>query len=1197
MPPETQKLFFGRSKAGRMIANLTAHVMFRYEKTGVKSMFPNARIAYTILFAAVISCGVADAALVTTAQIVPFAANDIVADPNTGALYASTSAGLTTINPTAGTIGSSYALAGNPGTIVITNNGSYVYAVAGGGNTVERFNLGSHSTDLTFNLPGTGTEQVQNVRNIYAIPGQPNSVLICRYYPGYSPPAGGTFIYQNGVALPNSVGTGLGEGGPDTVCIDETGQHAFGYNNLISSWSFYAMSLGSSGVTQIGGYASGYLSGNIPVIAVAGGKLFDNQGQIYNLLTGANVGSFTGGGNFFLDAADNEFYSVTSNGNSATLYAYNLTSLGLTGSTTISGISGSAGNLTRFGPSGLAFTTPTQVVGINTALVPFTWAAATGGTWSDGTRWTAGAAPNLTDAIANLAGSITQSSTVTVASPVTVGQIFFSNSNSYTVAGAAALTMQASSGSASLQVLLGSHAIAAPLVLATPTTILVNQPAATLTLSGPISGSGGLTCSGSGSVIMAAANSFAGGTQIAGGSLVLAQPLALQNSTVSATFGGGLNFAAGVTAPVLGGLSGNGNFALSTASSQAVALSVGQNGQNTSYSGALSGSGSLIKIGSGTLTMIGANLLAGGTIVRGGTMKLALPAVTNFGGNGAGWTVNSNGISSTPITNNVLTLTDNNLSEARSAFFNVPISDAAFTATYTYQASGNRAADGAAFVIQNDSRGAAALGVGGGSLGYAGITPSFAVEFNIYSPNGVGTAMHTGGAIGGYANTGLGFSNGDPIKAVVTYDGSANVTEQLTDLTTSGTYGQTFVLGSLPQLLGGNSFFVGFTGGDGGAASTQTISSFSLTSSGISSVSPAGGPLRIAGGATLDMSGIRQSVSSLGDDGSSGGLLILAGGSLTVGDGTSTTYSGGITGSGGTLTKVGSGTLLLAGSNNYTGPTAINQGELAVNGSLASPVTVKSGGVLAGTGSLSSVTINPGGQLAPGDAPGPMTIGGSLSLQHGAVMDYELGTLADSDEVLMPTGLLALNGQQFSDFDFEPLDGFGEGEYTLIEAGSISGALGANTSGTIDGLSATLAVQGDNLVLNVVPEPGMLALLAAGATLMAAYYLVPRSRCRPALTASQSFWHWARSAAGSLANSSESRSPARSGSVSQPASQSVACLRFAAGPLSNILICEANSACNHWRACSRQWARSASLRLAASAPLPVPAHVATQAAL
>ncbi len=149
---------------------------------------------------------------------------------------------------------------------------------------------------------------------------------------------------------------------------------------------------------------------------------------------------------------------------------------------------------------------------------------------------------------------------------------------------------------------------------------------------------------------------------------------------------------------------------------------------------------------------------------------------------------------------------------------------------------------------------------------------------------------------------------------------------------------------------------------------------------------------------------------------------------LSVGNNnTSTTYSGALQGPG-SLAKLGSGTLLLAGASTYTGSTSINQGELMVNGSLVSPVTVNSGGTLGGAGSLSSVTVTSGGHIAPGDAPGLMTLSGSLSLLSGALMDYELNTLLDSDEVFMPGGLLALNGQQFTDFSFTPLAGFGPGD-------------------------------------------------------------------------------------------------------------------------------------------------------------------------
>ncbi len=238
-----------------------------------------------------------------------------------------------------------------------------------------------------------------------------------------------------------------------------------------------------------------------------------------------------------------------------------------------------------------------------------------------------------------------------------------------------------------------------------------------------------------------------------------------------------------------------------------------------------------------------------------------------------------------------------------------------------------------------------------------------------------------------------------------------------------------------------------------------------------------------------------------GSLGGPGSLVLTTAGNtaiaLAVGqDNVSTTYSGQLSGKG-SLTKSGSGALLLAASNAYSGTTAINQGELLVNGSLASAVTVNSGGTLGGMGHLSSVTVESGGLLAPGGATPQMSLGGTLTLLSSAVMDYQLDTPSDSDMVYMPSGRLALNDQQFADFYFTPLGGFGEGAYTLIDAGSITGNLGTSTSGTINGLPAYIATQGDSLVLTVVPEPSTLAILltaAVGAAGRAARTSRPKRR-------------------------------------------------------------------------------------------------------
>jgi autotransporter-associated beta strand protein len=182
-----------------------------------------------------------------------------------------------------------------------------------------------------------------------------------------------------------------------------------------------------------------------------------------------------------------------------------------------------------------------------------------------------------------------------------------------------------------------------------------------LQLNGVLSGSAALTIQGNGGAtgeggsvwINNASNTYSGtitvqaNTGTGGIAMVVGANNAVQfaNINLIGTHNGtdtalnyGVQFASGVTAPVLGSLTGSGNINLADLAGTPanVALTAGSNNSTTTFSGILSGGGGLTKAGTGVMTLSGANTYTGATTVSAGklsvTGSLANSAVAVSGG-------------------------------------------------------------------------------------------------------------------------------------------------------------------------------------------------------------------------------------------------------------------------------------------------------------------------------------------------------------------------------------------------------------------------------------------------------------------------------------------------------------------------------------------------------------------------------------
>ena len=422
-------------------------------------------------------------------------------------------------------------------------------------------------------------------------------------------------------------------------------------------------------------------------------------------------------------------------------------------------------------------------------------------------------------------------------------------------------------------------------------------------------------------MILSAANTYTGPTTITGSTTNLANANALQNSTVSVGPTNGLTFAPSIGTFNVGGLSGSGSFPLSDTTGSPVTLSAGGNNANSAYSGVMSGAGSFIKTGSGTLFLANSSSYTGATIIAGGTLKLPAPAGTvgtiSYVANGTPGTPvgplsliaglppsdNSNplpgqGGNSGP-TGPVSVLTDgiNNTSHTaagEASWYSIGNNT---TLIYTLPASSQ------GFNISNinlfanwDDGGRSQINISNIEYSTVG-SPAVFVPFS-----GAGGSQQTSQP--SFNNEGS-YSASGGVMATNVAAIEINFGSQQNNWVG---YGEIEVLGNAVA-FGNSNFLPVTTPVQLGAAS---------------------------GSATLDLSGVNQQVASLSDyNGFTNGVVTTNGGPATLtlsATGGSTTFSGaiqnGLSSEVMSMVMSGSGMQVLAGPNTYTGSTTINGGTL-----------------------------------------------------------------------------------------------------------------------------------------------------------------------------------------------------------------------------------------------------------------------------
>jgi autotransporter-associated beta strand protein len=615
------------------------------------------------------------------------------------------------------------------------------------------------------------------------------------------------------------------------------------------------------------------------------------------------------------------------------------------------------------------------------------------------------------------AGSVTQANpinatapngTVTMTNPVTVNSLLFSNGAPQTLTGNATNSLTVASGAvanvaSAVADTLGSGFVS--LVLGNNEGVITTVGTGSLTIATPIdvfssgthSSTGALTKAGAGTVILSAANLYAGVTTINQGTLQIGNGttggLAASSGAVTVNAGAtlGINQATGST------------FANDIVQNGTLTTTIAAAGTET-LSGNISGTGGVTEgTANTTLILSGTNSYSGTTTLSAGTLQFSGNAASSASAALAlstGVTVQLRGDAANLAAGTFSTATISIPASATVTFDVDQLTVAGQTGTKTITLS-------APTIALGDTGGAGStetFNVTGNNDGYTLVLPtvnmanptsstSNPVVFNASGANltinglGIGATRNAQWTFNGSNNISVGnFTSSGGSNSLVVNMGSPTATVSLTG--TSNAFGG----GGLTMTAGTLIFGSTFT-----AANATSLSGASGISGGTIDNQVTGGAAVVTGNATWAISGNF----TYGSGSTTGGLNLGAGAvtltnnpQITVA--ASTLTIGGIIGGGAqSLTKLGSGTLALGGVSTFSGGLNINVGTVQVSGA----ATLGTGTVTFGTNTPTNGTLDLNGftvtvdglAVGSGATAASQTIGNS-STTANAVLNFSTGT-------------------------------------------------------------------------------------------------------------------------------------------------------------------------------------------------------------
>ena len=494
-----------------------------------------------------------------------------------------------------------------------------------------------------------------------------------------------------------------------------------------------------------------------------------------------------------------------------------------------------------------------------------------------------------------------------------------------------------------------------------------------------LTGTGALIKTGTSTATLTGANTFSGGTTISGGTLVV-------NS-----FG------------LVGSVTNNATLEFSQDS-------------NGTFAGTISGTGQLIKSGTGRVGLTGANVYTGGTIINAGTLTVTTSSLPGAVVNNATLQFNQDGRG-----------TFKGVISGTGAVLKSGLGAAGLTGVNTY--TGGTTVDAGTLVVTTASL-------------PGNVTNNAILQFNQSSK---GTYFGVISGTGAVVKTGTGSVG---LTGANTYLGSTTISDGILLVTTSSLPGDSANPGSvinnatLQFNQASSATYFGVISGTGAVVKTGTGSVGLVAAN------------TYTGGTTVSEGILFVTTLSLPGD-------VVNNATLQFNQASKGTYAGVISGTGAVL-KTGAGAVGLTGANTYAGGTTISEGTLVVT-STSLPGDVVNNAIIQfnqnGNGTYASAITGTGSLLKTGT--GNLGLTGLNNYSGGTTISD--GTLFVTTSSL-PTGSVVNNATlQFNQTATGVFNGTISGSGTVIKGGRGSMSFTADNTytGTTELIGGTLFIEGN----------------------------------------------------------------------------------------------------------------------------------------